>query len=103
LRRRPDARWRIDEEAVERLAAVQGELLDAAGDLVRPGGTLCYSVCTLTRAESIEVAERFAAAHPDFEALDPPTGPWAPWGSGALLLPQAEGTDGMALFLWRRP
>jgi 16S rRNA (cytosine967-C5)-methyltransferase len=102
LRRRPDARWRIDADAVTRLAAVQGELLDAAADLVRPGGTLVYSVCTLTRAESIAVADRFAAEHGDFTPLDPPAGPWKPWGSGSLLLPQTEATDGMALFRWRR-
>jgi 16S rRNA (cytosine967-C5)-methyltransferase len=102
LRRRPDARWRIDADAVARLAVVQRELLDAAADVVRPGGTLCYSVCTLTRAESIDVADRFAADHADFAPLEPPAGAWVPWGSGSLLLPQTEGTDGMALFRWTR-
>jgi hypothetical protein len=33
----------------------------------------------------------------------PPADPWIPWGSGALLLPQARETDGMAVFTWRRP
>ncbi len=102
LRRRPDARWRIDADAIDRLAALQGELLDAAADVVRSGGTLTYSVCTLTRAESTDVAERFSAGHPGFEAVDPSGGPWQPWGSGALLLPHAQGTDGMAIFQWTR-
>jgi 16S rRNA (cytosine967-C5)-methyltransferase len=102
LRRRPDARWRVDEAAVDRLAGIQGALLAAAAELVRPGGTLCYSVCTLTRAESIDVADRFAREQPAFEAVEGPAGPWIPWGSGSLLLPQAEGTDGMALFCWTR-
>ncbi len=38
-----------------------------------PGGTLVYSVCTISRAESEEVVERFLADHPEF-ALDPPAG-----------------------------
>ncbi len=103
LRRRADARWRIDDRAPERLAELQVALLDAAAPLVRPGGTLVYSVCTLTVAETTAVAERFAADHPDWTAAPPPAEPWIEWGSGALLLPQAAGTDGMALFRWRAP
>ncbi|MEZ5180747.1 MAG: hypothetical protein R2702_02555 [Acidimicrobiales bacterium] len=103
LRRRPDARWRIDAEAPERLARLQVALLEAAAPLVRPGGALVYSVCTLTRAETVEVASTFEAAHPGWARLPAPGAPWSPWGGGALLLPQVEGTDGMALFAWRRP
>ncbi|HEY4376536.1 MAG TPA: transcription antitermination factor NusB [Acidimicrobiales bacterium] len=102
LRRRPDARWRIDAAGIERLAEIQGPLLAAAADLVRPGGVLVYSVCTLTAAETIVVAARFSEQAPSFSPLPPPAAPWEPWGTGALLLPQAEGTDGMALFRWRR-
>jgi len=102
LRRRPDARWRITAADVAELADLQVELLDAAAPLVGDGGLLAYSVCTLTTAETIDVARRFAAAHPDFEPADPPGGPWVPWGSGGLLLPQADDSDGMALFLWRK-
>lgn len=103
LRRRADARWRIDAEAPERLSALQSTLLESASGLVRPGGTLVYSVCTLTKVETIVVAERFAAAHPDWIALDVPGDPWDPWGSGAILLPQTVGSDGMGLFRWKRP
>ncbi|WP_426572774.1 transcription antitermination factor NusB [Aquihabitans sp. McL0605] len=103
LRRRPDARWRIDAEAPERLGALQTQLLDQAADLVRPEGTLTYSVCTLTRAETLEVARRFVDAHPGWDAVEAPGAPWIQWGSGALLLPQAAETDGMAVFTWKRP
>ncbi|MBX3287025.1 MAG: rRNA cytosine-C5-methyltransferase [Actinobacteria bacterium] len=103
LRRRPDARWRLDPEAPERLAELQRGLLGAAAPLVRPGGTLVYSVCTLTEAETTAVAEAFAADHPGWQPVPVPGSPWASWGTGALLLPQAAGTDGMALFGWRAP
>jgi 16S rRNA (cytosine967-C5)-methyltransferase len=103
LRRRPDARWRIDAEAPERLARLQRRLLDAAAGLVRPGGTLTYSVCTLTVAETTEVADAFATTRAGWAPVAPPAEPWEPWGTGALLLPQAADTDGMAVFTWTRP
>jgi 16S rRNA (cytosine967-C5)-methyltransferase len=102
LRRRPDARWRVEPDAVGRLAALQRDLLDAAAALVRPGGTLTYSVCTLTAEETIGVDDWLAEAHPSLEALPSPGDPWRPWGRGALLLPQAESTDGMFLLQLRR-
>ena len=99
LRRRPDARWRITPSAVPRLARLQSELLQAAVGLLRPGGQLVYSVCTLTEAETTAVAGR--ACRDRLEPLPPPPEPWLPHGDGAMLLPDAD-HDGMALFRWRR-
>jgi 16S rRNA (cytosine967-C5)-methyltransferase len=101
LRRRPDARWRVTEQDVTELAVLQTSILESSAALVRPGGRLVYSVCTLTAAETIEVAERFTETHPEFTLADAPGGPWQPWGSGALLLPQTDDSDGMAWFGWR--
>ncbi|MFP5375425.1 MAG: transcription antitermination factor NusB [Acidimicrobiia bacterium] len=103
LRRRPDARWRVQPDDVERLAALQRRLLDGAAGLVRPGGLLVYSVCTLTSTETVEVDRWLASAHPDLVAVPPPGPPWAPRGRGALLLPQDAGTDGMFVVGLRRP
>jgi len=102
LHRRADARWRLGPEAVDRLAELQLRILRAAVGLVRPGGTLIYSVCTLTRAETLGVAESLVAeAGTRLTAVAPPGPPWIDWGMGGLLLPQAEGTDGMAVFGWQ--
>lgn len=103
LRRRADARWRIDSAAPQRLASVQTALLEAAAPLVRPGGTMVYSVCTLTVAETTGVAAAFSAAHAGWVPQVRVCDPWEPWGSGAILLPQTRGTDGMALFAWTAP
>ena len=100
LRRRPDARWRIESSAVSRLADLQRALLDAAVGLLRLGGQLVYSVCTLTAAETLAVAAA-ASADERLEVLAPPPAPWIAHGEGALLLPGDE-HDGMALFRWRR-
>jgi len=103
LRRRPDARWRLDSGAPERLAALQRRLVDAAVDLLRPGGTLVYSVCTLTAVESLGVDDHISRAHPELAPLPPPGDPWSAWGRGAILLPQSAGTDGMCIFRYRSP
>jgi 16S rRNA (cytosine967-C5)-methyltransferase len=97
LRRRPDARWRVDPDAVERLVALQRELVGAAVALVRPGGTLVYSVCTLTEAEGPGLDAYLAASCPELVAVPAPGPPWRPVGRGARLLPQDAGTDGMYL------
>jgi 16S rRNA (cytosine967-C5)-methyltransferase len=97
LRRRPDARWRIDAAAPERLAAVQRALVDAAVDLLAPGGTLVYSACTLTEVEGPGIGEHLVTRGP-FEVLDAPDrGPWEAAGTGVghRLLPHVSDTDGM--------
>ncbi len=53
LRRRADARWRVEPADIDTLAALQRRLLVAGAALVRPGGRLVYSVCTLTAQESV--------------------------------------------------
>jgi len=52
LASRPDARWRKSPKAIERLAGVQGELLRRAARVLRPGGTLVYATCTISRREN---------------------------------------------------
>ena len=64
LRRRPDARWHVQPEDVDTLAALQRELLTAAAGLVRPGGTVVYAVCTLTRTETTDVDDWLASRVP---------------------------------------
>jgi 16S rRNA (cytosine967-C5)-methyltransferase len=95
LRRRPEARWRITPAAVEQLAALQRALLASAASLVRPGGRLVYSVCTVSREETIAIDEWTRDALEGFRALPPPAEPWRPHGRGALVLPHDAGTDGM--------
>jgi len=103
LRRRPEARWRLQPEAVPELARLQQVLLEAAAPLVRPGGRLAYSVCTLSHAETVAIDEWAATALPSFIALGPPPAPWTPVGRGARLLPSEVGTDGMYLLILQAP
>ena len=52
LASRPDARWRKSPRTIERVAAVQEKALLAAAKLLRPGGKLVYSTCTISRREN---------------------------------------------------
>jgi 16S rRNA (cytosine967-C5)-methyltransferase len=69
LRRRVDARWRIDPADITRLAKQGRELLDAAGDLIRPGGRIVYSTCSLEPEENGEVVRQFIESHPGFKLV----------------------------------
>ncbi len=88
LRRRPDARWRIDADAPERLAELQRRILEAAAPLVAPGGLLVYSVCTLTVAENQGVID--AVDLPGLSLVDHET-----------LVPDDD-HDGMFIARWHR-
>jgi 16S rRNA (cytosine967-C5)-methyltransferase len=102
LRRRPDARWRIRPGDIPRLAALQRRLLDAGMQLVKPGGLLVYSVCTLTLAETAAIDRWLAGSFPDARPVMPALPPhWERVGRGARVLPQSAGTDGMFLLLLR--
>lgn len=94
LRHRPDARWRIQADAPDRLAALQFQLLREAERVVKPGGVVLYSVCTLTDVETVAVDARVERELPSLApvALG---GPWQPRGRGGQILPQLRGTDGM--------
>ncbi len=102
LRRRAEARFRIGFDDVVALAGLQRALLEAAAPLVRPGGRLVYSVCTLTHEETLDIDQWAARRLPDLVSEPPPGPPWRAWGRGALLLPAAAGTDGMFALVLRR-
>ncbi|MGZ4185805.1 MAG: 16S rRNA (cytosine(967)-C(5))-methyltransferase RsmB [Solirubrobacteraceae bacterium] len=106
LQSRPDLRWRASAEAIGELAAVQSRILAAGAASVAVGGTLVYSVCTISRQEGENVLERFLGEHPEFaaESLAEELPNWAPAARGPYLqlLPSREGTDGFFIARCRR-
>lgn len=101
LRRRPDARWRIEASDVGALAELQFALVRSATTLVRPGGQVVFSVCTLTDAESLGVDQRIESELPEL-VPEPLSAPWEPHGRGGRLLPDRFAGDGMTAFSYRR-
>ena len=87
LQARPDVRWRKDAETVDRLAAEQQALLEAAAEQLRPGGTLVYcavddvdALYTRARENGADVAmeiEDTDYGSRDFTVRDPEGNLWA--------------------------
>jgi 16S rRNA (cytosine967-C5)-methyltransferase len=69
MRRRVDLRWRIQPAEIARLRTAQLGLLEKAAALLKPGGILVYSTCSLEPEENHEVAAQFTAGHREFECL----------------------------------
>jgi 16S rRNA (cytosine967-C5)-methyltransferase len=90
LRRNPDLKWRHGPQAVAELAAKQSRILASAARLVKPGGRLVYATCSLLREENEAIADQFAGAHPEFEAVS----------SAELLAGQRIALEGERLRLW---
>lgn len=95
LARHPDARWRLSEGDILTLSRVQNRILDGAAGIVRPGGVLVYSTCTLEPEENRERVESFLGRHPEFKVEEgegiPATVRDGPF---LLALPHRMGTDG---------
>jgi 16S rRNA (cytosine967-C5)-methyltransferase len=67
LRRNPDIKWRAHNLAD--ITALQQRILEAAAELVKPGGRLVYATCSPLREENDAVVERFLSAHAKFHVL----------------------------------
>jgi 16S rRNA (cytosine967-C5)-methyltransferase len=67
LREHPEIRWRLAPDDPARMAALQLRMLTNASALLRPGGAIVYSVCSLAPEEGEGVVRAFLEANPDFD------------------------------------
>lgn len=105
FRRHPDARWRLKVSDLAVSASMQRTIMRDAARLVRPGGLLIYSTCSLETEENDAQIEQFLREHPDFVLEPPPAGtvPAAVLDAGRLrVLPQRHGVDGAFAARMRR-
>lgn len=106
IRRNPSLKWSVREEDVERYARRQLELLGRYAPLVKPGGRLVYSTCSLFRAENEDVVSAFLSRDPAFIPVDAAAG--MPWDAergvdgSALLLPHRLPSDGFFIAAMER-
>ena len=97
LRRHPDARWRLRISDLAVMAALQRSILRAAAAVVRPGGLLIYSTCSLEPEENDAQIESFLAERGEWQLEPPSEGavPASVLDAGRLrVLPQRSGVDG---------
>ena len=111
-RRNPVMKWRLSEERLLELSALQVQILDDAARTVKPGGRLIYATCSLFAEENEDQARAFAARTPAFAALPVadvwaealpdapfPGAPGTPW---LRLGPARHGTDGFFIAIFAR-
>lgn len=98
LAKKPDIRYKaLDEARYAQLLATQASILDAAAGLLKPGGRLVYSTCTIHPAENQQQIQAFLQRHPEFTLASP--SPAMPQGMrctpyGMLSIPTETGMDG---------
>lgn len=98
LAKKPDIRYKaLDEARYAQLLATQASILDAAAGLLKPGGRLVYSTCTIHPAENQQQIQAFLERHPEFTLASP--SPAMPQGMrctpyGMLSIPTETGMDG---------
>ncbi|SDR70241.1 RsmB/NOP family class I SAM-dependent RNA methyltransferase [Opitutus sp. GAS368] len=95
--RNPHSRWTTLPKDVHELAAVQQKLLNNVAGSLKPGGRLVYTVCTLTRAETADVAAKFTSEHSGFEPSSVLGHP-----SPVTLWPHDLNANGMFIAIWRK-
>ena len=82
LAKRPEVRYRINPSAIAKLTKIQGELLGQAVAMIKPGGKICYSTCSIQKEENSELAKQFLQKNRRLKLE-----------SELLTLPSAEGFD----------
>jgi len=110
MRRNPETRWRLQEEELGKLPALQEAIARRGISLLGPGGRLVYATCTLFREENEAVVEALLAADPSLEPVRI-TEIWGkelaaplcdPTGYYLKLFPHVHGTDGFFAAVLRR-
>jgi 16S rRNA (cytosine967-C5)-methyltransferase len=110
LRRRPDARWRLEPAHLAPLRAIQADVLRRAAGAVRPGARIVYATCSLLRAENeaqVETLVREAAGIELVRVAEvmgtAASSAWTtPDGRFLALRPDRHGTDGFFAAILRR-
>lgn len=112
-RRRPDAKWRLTERALDQRRAEQTAILDMGARLVKPGGRLCYVTCSLLPQENVDQIAAFLDRNRDFRRM-PIAAVWRETMGGEppmsadgrddslLLSPHDHGTDGFFIAILER-
>ncbi|MGD6899802.1 16S rRNA (cytosine(967)-C(5))-methyltransferase RsmB [Bacillus infantis] len=108
MRRKPDMKYTKKEEDIMHLQNVQLKLLEAVAPLLKDGGTLVYSTCTVDREENENAVRRFLDSHPEFSG-DHSLADRLPDAVKALakdfelqILPQDLGSDGFYIASLRK-
>ena len=65
--RHPELRWEKTEQDIRQMNQIQRKMLEKGASLLKPGGILVYSTCTIMRQENDQIVEEFLVKHKEFE------------------------------------
>jgi 16S rRNA (cytosine967-C5)-methyltransferase len=103
LRRNPEIRWRLKADDIQDLAARQKKILLNAARVLKPGGRLVYSTCSVEPEENEEVVRAFLESETDFRVVDIQDLSKFRGDRGTFRLwPQHQGTDGFFIGVMER-
>lgn len=74
IRRKPEIRYLSDKKERKALRSIQSDMLDHAADMLKVGGVLIYSTCTILPEENEKQIEAFLERHPEMESIPDKTG-----------------------------
>ncbi|PJA79760.1 MAG: 16S rRNA (cytosine(967)-C(5))-methyltransferase RsmB [Nitrospirae bacterium CG_4_9_14_3_um_filter_51_5] len=83
LRRHPEGKLLKTLSTIQQAQAIQREILDRVCDLLRPGGILVYSACSIEPEETTEILSGFCQQHPEF--YQESVTPWVPAAGQSLI------------------
>jgi 16S rRNA (cytosine967-C5)-methyltransferase len=66
ISKKPDIKWKKDVFDLRAMGELQYKLLCKAGELVKPGGVVVYSTCSIEKEENYDIVEKFLLEHPNF-------------------------------------
>jgi 16S rRNA (cytosine967-C5)-methyltransferase len=110
-RRRPDAKWKLTDQALALRLGEQAALLADAARYVKPGGRLAYVTCSLLPDENADQVAAFLQQNQAFNAVPPAEAASVvaglraaalDVGNGLVLSPRLTGTDGFFISVMRR-
>jgi len=90
LKRNPDAKWKLSPDFLEKVRELQHHILRDYCDMLKPGGLMVYSTCSILPSENELQVREFMSATTDFELL-----------AEKHILP-SEGFDGFYMALIKR-
>lgn len=108
IRRKPDLKWAKEESEIASISELQHAILSRVHRLLKPGGVLVYSTCTIEREENEAMIERFLDEHSEFELAPLPAEAFAGIdpqvaASGMVqIMPQQYHSDGFFISRLRK-
>ena len=91
LKRNPDAKWKLDQDFIDRITKEQAEILQTYSKVLRKGGRMVYATCSILPQENEQQVEKFLTNNEEFTLLTEQT-----------LLPHITGNDGFYIAVLER-